>query len=649
MTNNEKRSTRSQASISDYFSKVPLDLSPLKQARSAMRNADLVVATDSLDVGSSTGVTSGKKRSASPPVIDREESVGRELKRSKTSADEDEAHESSSSSGWKLQPFPTLNKPSIRPPSSVSSSTTPTRSVGSSPRARSVPPSIPTTPGQVPHLDLSKYRSPTKSAYRIRMMSVPPSSPVREGGEGGEGVGMGLGLGLGVDRDLDKTPVPRMVVERVEKVRRNLDHPLPALVIASTSGSQNDDPFSLEPDALPKTPVQKSWLHPGSMSPLTPLDSLDFSDRPPSLTPPPVPPPNNTITTDLMDVDPPAPSPQPQPQPPPQPQPQPPSEPRPNPRPVITKQPSHLIPPQPRPLSFRLPSRSPTPPSQRVSRSRSGSVDPPIPTLPYPLVPSTSNISNGPPALEPEPIPPVALTILDPQPPEKHGPSEITPSVTPPTTAEVVVPVPAPAPAPVPTPAPGTVETDEKGKGKAVEPTPGPSKLPAAKPIKFTRFRPTANRGPGGVTRTKATKVIVRPTPISRERRVTRSSTAKNRQVDMPREKDKDKGPGDAATELKGGDGEKGEVEKEKETKDGTNLGKYTARSTFVQADTRASISQRLHQLRSRQSHGSRWVLLYPPLARRRSRDHPLRPNQNQSAMGSRPLESPVNLVLPPP
>ena len=174
MTNNEKRNTRSQMNISDYFSKVPLDLSPLKHARSAVRNADLIVAADSSGVGSSTGVTGGKKRSASPPAIDREEDVGRELKRSKISADENEAHEPSSSA-WKLQAFPTSSNPPVLPPSSASGSTTPAN-IGSSPRARSVPPSIPTTPSRVPHLDLSKYRSPTKSAYKVQMMSVPPQS-----------------------------------------------------------------------------------------------------------------------------------------------------------------------------------------------------------------------------------------------------------------------------------------------------------------------------------------------------------------------------------------------------------------------------------------------------------------------------------------
>ena len=41
-------------------------------------------------LSSSTGVTSGKKRSASPPSFHREGSVERELKRSKTSSDESE-------------------------------------------------------------------------------------------------------------------------------------------------------------------------------------------------------------------------------------------------------------------------------------------------------------------------------------------------------------------------------------------------------------------------------------------------------------------------------------------------------------------------------------------------------------------------------
>ena len=556
MVNDGKRSTRSQANISDYFSKVPLDLSPLKQARSAMRNADAIVATDSPGVGSSTGVTSGKKRSASSPSIDREGSVERELKRSKTSADENEAHEPSSLR-WKLQAFLPPSNPLVLPPPSISGSTTPTKSIGPSPRARSVPPSIPTTPGHVPHLDLSKYRSPTKSAHRVRVMSVPPSSPPlrdREMGEGGAGIGMAVG------RDLDRTPVPRMVVEKVEKVRRNLHHPPPALV-----GSQHDDPFSLESDALPKTPVQKTRSLLESMSPLTPLGSLDSYNQPlPStLSLPPI----NPAIPDPTNVDLPVPSPQPQPRL------TIPSESKPEPRPDLTKRSSHLIPPQPRPLSFRLPSRSPSPPSQWVPRPRSVSVDLPIPALPHPLVPSTSNTSNGP-APEPEPVPLVSPTMADPQPPEKHDSPEPTPSTTPPMTTEPI----APAPALVLPPVPDTVEHDENGKGKTVEQVPKPSKLPAKKSIKASTFRfTTPKAGPSGVTRTRATKATVRSTPMSREGRVTRSSTAKSRQADLLKEQEMA-----PVTKPEGGGGEKGEVEKEKEGKDSTSIGIRVVRSTLV-------------------------------------------------------------------
>ena len=573
MVSNEKRSTRSQMSIADYF--VPLDLSPLKQARSAMRNADAIVATDSPDVGSSTGVTSGKKRSASPLEINREESVEREMKRSKTSTEENKVN-APSPSGWKLQIFP-----SVLPPPSVSGSTTPARSVGSSPRARSVPPSIPTTPGQIPYLDLSKYRSPTKSVHRVRMMSVPPSSPsVRDGEEG-------AGVGKGVDRDLERTPVPRMVVEKVEKIRRNLGHPLPALVIASTSSSQKDDPFSLEPDALLKTPVQKARPLPESMSPLTPLGSLDLSSQSPPLTSLPLPP-NGPAATDPMNVDPPPPPPslQPQTQVQPQPQPDPPSEQKPDPRAGLTKRSSHLIPPQPKPLSFRLPSRSPTPPSQRVSRSRSVSVDPPIPALPYPLLPSTSNPSNSS-ALQPEPEPeiPVSPIIPDPQPPETRDLPEVIPSALPLTPAEIAV------PAPVLLNVPDRVELDEKGKGKPEDRAPEPSKLPVTKPIKVPRFRSTiARAGPSGVTRTRATKVAVRPTPISRERRVTRSSTAKTREADELKEKEDV--PTDLITKPNGSHGEGGKVEKE--GKHDSGIGTYLVRSSSAlgcETDTRVSLS----------------------------------------------------------
>jgi len=576
MANNEKRSTRSQMSIADYF--VPLDLSPLKQARSAMRNADAIVATDSPDVGSSTGVTSGKKRSASPLEIDREENVEREMKRSKTSAEENKVN-APSPSGWRLQTFP-----SVLPPSSVSGSTTPARSIDSSPRARSVPPSIPTTPGQVPYLDLSKYRSPTKSAHRVRVMSVPPSSPsIRDGGEG-EG---GVGVGKAVDWDLDRTPVPRMVVEKVEKVRRNLGHPLPALVIASTSSSQNDDPFSLEPDALLKTPVQKARSLQESMSPLTPLGSLDMSSQSPPSTSLLLPP-NDAATTDPICVDPPALPLQPQPQPQPRPQlrPDPPSEPKPDPRAGLTKRSSHLIPPQPKPLSFRLPSRSPSPPSQRVPRSRSVSVDPPIPALPYPLVPSTSNPSNGP-ASQPEPEPelPVSPIIPDPQPPEKRDSSEVIPSAPLPAAAEIAAPVPV-----LPT-VPDRVEPDTGGKGKTEDRAPEPSKLPVTKPIKIPGFRSTiAKAGPSGVTRTRATKVSARPTPISRERRVTRSSTAKTREADELKEKEG--APTDQITKPNGSHGEGGKVEKD--GKHDMGIGAYLVRLSLVlgrETDTRVSPS----------------------------------------------------------
>ena len=561
MASNEKRSTRSQSTIPGYFSNVPLDLSPLKQARSAMRNADVIVATDSSDAGSSTGVARGEKRSASPPTIDGEESVERELKRSKTSADENEVHESSSS-GWKLQAFPFSSNPSTLPPPSVSGSTTPTRSIGSSLRAKSVPPSIPTTPGQVPYLDLSKCRSPSRSAHRVRVMSVPPSSsPIRDG-EVGEG---GVRMGMAVDRDLDKTPIPRMVVEKVEKVRRILDHPPPALVVVSTSGSRNDDPFSLELDALPKTPVQKTRSLLDSMSPLTPLGSLDLSNQ--SLPPTSPPLPDNDATTDPMNLDPPASSQQSQPLP------GPPSELTPDIRPRLTKQSSHLIPPQPKPLSFPFPSRSSTPPSQRVARSRSVSVEPPIPALPYPLLPSTSNSSTSP-APEPERVPPVAPTIAGPTPSEKQDSSETSPSVIMPTTTEAVAPTPV-------LPVPDAVEPDEKGKGKAKELSPGPSKLPATKSTKASRLRSaTANVGPSGVTRTKATRVAARPTPISRERRVTRSSTAKSRQADALGEKEK--GLANLATKPEGGGGETGKGREEKDVKHDTSAGIDIVRLTLV-------------------------------------------------------------------
>ena len=574
MVNNEKRSTRSQTSIVDYF--VPLDLSPLKQARSAMRNADAILATDSPDVDSSTGVTSGKKRSASPLDIDRAESVERELKRSKISAEEDKVH-APSPSGWKLQAFP-----SVFPPPSISGSTTPAKSIGSSPRARSVPPSIPTTPGHVPYLDLSKYRSPTKSAHRVRVMSVPPSSPsIRDGGVGEEGAG----VGKAVDRDLDRTPVPRMVVEKVEKVRRNLGQPLPALVIASTSGSQNDDPFSLEPDALLKTPVQKARPLLGSLSPLTPLGSLGMSSQSPPSTFLLLPP-NDAAITDPMNVDPPAPPLQPPSQP--QPRPEPPSEPKPDLRASLTKRSSHLIPPQPKPLSFRLPSRSPTPPSQRVSRSRSVSVDPPIPALPYPLIPSTSNPSNGS-ALQPEPEPelPVSPTIPDPQPPEKPDSTEVIPSTPLPTAVEIKVPAPV-----LPTVS-DRVEPDEKGKGKTEDRAPELSKLPVTKPVKVPGFRSTIPRaGPSGVTRTRATKVAVRPTPISRERRVTRSSTAKSREADELKEKEE--GPTELIAKPDGSREERGNVEKEKEGKHDMGIGIYIVRLSLAlerETDTRVSPS----------------------------------------------------------
>ena len=615
MVNSGKHNTRSQTSISDFF--VPLDRSPLKQARSAQRNEDIIVATDSSDADSSSGVTSGKKRSASPPAIDREESVERELKRSKISAGEDDAHESSAS-GWKLQPFPLLNIPSTLPPASDSGSNTPTRGTGPSPRARSVPPTIPTTPGQVPYLDLSKYRSPTKSAHRVRMMSVPPSSsPGRDGG--GDG---GDGRGVGADRDLDKTPVPRLIFEKVERVRRVLDHPPPALVVAPISGSQNDDPFSHEPDALPKTPVRKALsLEP--MSPLTPLSSSHSPSQPPSLIPPP---PNNNVTPEPMNVDPPVPLP------PLQLQPKPPSVPKREPRLSPTKQPSHLIPPQPKPLSFPLPSRSPTPPSQRTARSRSVSVEPPIPALPYPLLPSTSN----PPALpasEPEPVLLVAPTIPDPQPSKESDAPELPPTTKPPD----------PEVAPELPPAPGTAQPDE-GKGKAKEQAPGPSKLPAAKSTKTSRLRSTTDAGPSGVTRTRATKGAVRHTPISRDRRVTRSSAAKNRQADALKET----GSKDLATDPK----ETGTTEIGKDGKDGKGSGINIVRLLLVfgrEPDMRTAALQHSHQPLSRQKLGSQWVSLYPLPVRRRSRDLLPRLNPNQPPLPSKPQEDPMNLAPPPP
>ena len=628
MVNSEKRSTRSQKNISDYFGPVSLDQSPLKRARSVARNAEVIVATDSSGVGSSTGVTSGKKRSASPSAINREESIEREMKRSKTSVGEDEVHQSSSSS-WKLQALLPSSDPSTLPPPSVSDSGTPTRSVGSSPRARSVPPSIPTTPGRVPYLDLSKYRSPAKSAHRVRVMSVPPSSsPIRGREEGEEGKGM--------DGDLDKTPIPRMVVEKAEKFRKTLDHPWPALVVASTSDSRNDDPFSLEPDVLPKTPVQETQPLLEPMSPLTPLDSPGmFKQSLPSI--PPLPP-SNDATTDPMNLDPPAPS---QPQSQPQPQSEPPSQPKPDPRPGPTEQPLYLIPPQPKPLPFLLPSRSPTPPSQRVARSRAGSVEPPIPALPYPLLPSTSNALNGF-ALEPEPVLPITPTILNPL-PEKHGLSEPAPPTAEPAAAETIT------PDSILPPAPDTTEPGEKGKGKAKEQAPQPSKLPITKSTKASRLRSArASAGPSGVTRTRATKATARPTPISREGRVTRSSAAKSRQAEVLREKEK--GPKNVATQPKGGGGETEKVEKEKDGKDDGNPGINIAHPTLVSGrdpNIRVPVFQRLHQRRLRQSRGSRWVLLCPPPARRPSRDLPLRLSPSQPHMRSRHHEKPANPVLP--
>lgn len=543
MVNSGKRNTRSRTTITDHFSRVQLDLSPLKQARSAMRNADVIAATDSSDVGSSGDAASCKKRLASPSAIDKEEKVERELKRSKISSDEDEVSRGLPTSGWNLEPFPFPNNSLTLPPPSVSGSTTPTRNVGLSPRARSVPPSIPSTPGRVPYLDLSKYRSPVKSAHRVRVMSVPPSSPpVRS-------VEKGVEMGEAMDRDLDKTPVPRMVVERVERVRRIVDQPPPAFVVASNLDSRNEDPFSHEFGELPETPVQKTPPPLGSMSPLTPLSSFRSSSQAFSSTSHP---PDDHALADPMNVDPPVPPPQSQSQ----------SElllePKRESRPDLTRQSSHLIPPQPTPLSFRLPSRSPTPPSQRVSRSRSGSVEPPIPALPYPLLPSTSNTSSGPPP-DAELVFPATPTISDPQPLEKQSSHEL-PHLTKPPDPEVTT------PAAAPTPATDATESDKKGKGKAKEQAPGPSKLPTTKSTKTSRLRSTmVNAGPSGVTRTRAAKGIGRPTPISREGRVTRSSTAKSRQVDALQEKEA--GLVNAATKPKGDSGESGIGDQEKEGK----------------------------------------------------------------------------------
>ena len=301
MVTGEKRSTRSQTTIPDYLSRVQLDLSPLKQARSAMRNADVIAATDSSDADSSSGATSCKKRSASPPILDREENVEREFKRSRIFTHETEVREPSTS-GCKPEPFPPSNNPFALPPPSVSGSTTPTKNLGSSPRARSVPPSIPTTPGQVPYLDLSKYRSPTKSAHRVRVMSVPPSSLPILGAEEGED---GVGMAKPVERDSDRTPIPRMVVEKVERTRMVVGHPPPALVVASDSDSLNDDPFSQGPDALLKTPVQKAPMSLRSASPPTPVGSPRPSSQQLSFVPHP---PDEHVSTDPMNVDPPAPS-----------------------------------------------------------------------------------------------------------------------------------------------------------------------------------------------------------------------------------------------------------------------------------------------------------------------------------------------------
>ena len=588
MVNSEKRSTRSQTTISDHFSRVQLDLSPLKQARSAMRNADIITAMDSPDAGS-YDVASCKKRLASPPTVGREESVEREFKRSKMSGPENEVRELPAL-GLRLEPFPSLHTLSTLPPPSVSGSTTPTRSIGSSPRARSVPPSIPTTPGQVPYLDLSKYRSPMKSAHRVRVMSVPPSSPPIRGAEEREDA---LGMWKGVERDSDQRSVPRMVVEKVERVRRVMEHPPPTLVMASNLDSQNDDPFSHEFNALPGTPVQKNPLSVGSMSPLTPLSSFPSL---PSIEYSPV---------DPMNIDPPASVPQPQAEPP--------TEPKPEPRPALTKQSSHLIPPQPTPLSFPLPSRSPTPPSQRVSRSRSVSVEPPIPTLPYPLLPSTSNTSSGH-APDPEPAALTVSKIPDPQPPEK----------------------------------PVSPQLPEPNK-EAKEQVQGPSKLPAAKSTKTSRLRSTmANAGPGGVTRTRATKRTSRPTPISRERRVTRSSTAKSRQTTGPLHEEVT-GPVSTTTQSDRGGGESGTTVGEREGKDGNAPGiEIICLSCDFERepDIRVPTFQLPCYRRLRQSHGNRWALLYPPPVRRQSRGLPLQQNPSHLRIPSRLLEDPVNQAL---
>ena len=150
--------------------------------------------------------------------------------------------------------------------------------------------------------------------------------------------------------------------------------------------------------------------------------------------------------------------------------------------------------------------------------------------------------------------------------PEKHDSPESVPSKNIPATTESVVPAPAPLPPPE-TAAPG-----EEGKDQAGAQVAEPSKLPAKRSTDASRLRAvTMNTGPSGVTRTRTTKATVRSTPISREGRVTRSSTAKSRQAEVLKEKEK--GSTNLVTQSRRDGEETGKVEKEKDGKDNANPG----------------------------------------------------------------------------
>lgn len=78
-------------------------------------------------------------------------------------------------------------------------------------------------------------------------------------------------------------------------------------------------------------------------------------------------------------------------------------------------------------------------PDQQVSRS--GSVETPISTLPYLLLPLTSNVSGGL-APDPEPLSSTVPAIPDPHPPEKQDPHKLSPLAEP-SDLEVTTPAPA--------------------------------------------------------------------------------------------------------------------------------------------------------------------------------------------------------------